>query len=245
MDHVGLKEPIRRAPMPDRALHNVVYAEIVDAVHRGEMKPGDRITEWEIAQRLGISRSPVREAFARLASDHLIVRQPRRGNFITKLDVTDIEHIRAARLLLEGNAAREAAVRFTPDDRERLEEIVEALVESAERKEWIQTVSLNGRFHAAVIEIAGNPIIGRMWSSVDPLTWLAAAASTPGAPHDPNDQRKRHQHLIDALASGDADAAEEAFRVHVGESVRTPVEVSPDGNNPMHSARSDGIHAEE
>ncbi len=245
MDQAGLREPIQRSPMPDRALHNVVYAEIVDAVHRGDMKPGDRITEWEIAQRLGISRSPVREAFARLASDHLIVRQPRRGNFIAQLDVADIEHIRVARQLLEGHAAREAAVRFTPDDRLRLEEIVDEMVEAANRKEWIQTVSLNARFHAVMIEIAGNPIIGRMWSAVDPLTWLAAAASTPGARHDPDDQRRRHQYLIDALESGDSDLAEEAFRYHVAESVRSQPALSTDGIEPVHSALSGGIHAEE
>jgi DNA-binding GntR family transcriptional regulator len=210
---------VPRTPVPDRALHNVVYATIVDAIHRGEMRPGDRITEADIAQRLGISHSPVREAFTRLAADHLIVRLPRRGNFVAQFEETDIDHIRDARLLIEGYAARNAAIRIGPADVALLEEIVAQMVTSAIAGTWMQTVSLNARFHAAVIDIGGNPIIKRMWSAVDPLTWLVAATATPGHQHNPQDLERRHRHLIDTLVAGDPDAADEAFRVHVAESV--------------------------
>ncbi|HEX7101185.1 MAG TPA: GntR family transcriptional regulator [Nitrolancea sp.] len=211
--------PITRTPVPDRALHHVVYATIVDAIHRGEMRPGDRITEADIAQRLGISHSPVREAFTRLAADHLIVRLPRRGNFVAQFENRDVDHIREARLLIEGYAARIAAKQITPADVALLEDIVEQMVTSALEGTWMTTVSLNARFHAAVISIGGNPFISRMWSAIDPLTWLVAATLLPGHRHNPEDLERRHRHLIETLVAGDADAAEQAFRVHIAESV--------------------------
>src|SRR5690242_1003750 len=102
--------------LQDRSLHHDVYGLIVDAIHRGELKPGDRITEGEVAGRLGISRSPVREAFARLIHDGLVVQNPRRGTYIAKLEPADIDEIREVRALIEGYAARLAASRLTPAD---------------------------------------------------------------------------------------------------------------------------------
>lgn len=236
-------EHASRYPVPDRALHNVVYQAIVDAVHRGEMKPGDRITEWDIAQRLGISRSPVREAFTRLAADHLIVRLPRRGNFIAELEETDVEQIRDARQLIEGYAARSAVCHITQVDVDSLEDIVGEMIAAARAGDWMQTVSLNARFHEAVIDISGNSIIGRMWSSVDPLTWLIAATVAPGHRHDPDDLERRHRNLIEALQSGDSDVAEQAFRIHVGESVTSRQEVS--SNSSEASVTISGSHLTE
>lgn len=199
----------------DRSLHNDVYGLIVDAIHRGELRPGDRITEGEIAGRMGISRSPVREAFARLIHDSLVVQSPRRGTFIAELDCGDIEDIQEVRSLLEGHAARLAADRIAPDDVAALHELVRTMADSATGEAWVRVVQLNARFHEQVVRLTGNKVLLRAWSMLDPLAWLIPTTVPVGHRHNSHDLLVRHTELIDALASGDPQRAEEAFRAHI------------------------------
>jgi DNA-binding GntR family transcriptional regulator len=210
----------------DRSLHNDVYGLIVDAIHRGELKPGDRITESEFAGRLGISRSPVREAFARLIHDGLVVQTPRRGTFVAKLEREDIADIQDVRALLEGHAARLVAARITPGDIAELRAFVQTMVTAASGADWIRVVGLNARFHEHVVRLTGNKVLLRAWAMLDPLAWLIPTTVPVGHRHNPQDLLSRHTALIDALASGDPQCAEEAFRAHI--------------NPGAHSAPTDG-----
>jgi len=200
---------------------------IVDAIHRGELRPGDRITESELAGRLGISRSPVREAFARLIHDGLVVQSPRRGTFVAKLEREDIEDIQEVRALVEGHAARRAAARITPSDVAELRGLVDVLVAAATGEDWIRVVRLNARFHETVVRLTGNKALLRIWSILDPLAWLIPTTVPVGHRHNARDLFDRHSALIDALASGDPERAEEAFRAHISPGPRTPL---PDGH---------------
>lgn len=201
--------------LEDRALHHVVYALVVDAIHGGWLKPGDRLSEADIAERLGISRSPVREAFARLAYDGLVERRPRRGTFVAKAQEGEIEQINEVRSLIEGYAARIACSRMTDEDECTLRTIIVQMVDSARERDWMQTVRLNARFHETVVNLPGNSVLSRIWSSLDPLVWLIATTVPPGRFHDPDDLTTRHEALVDALRSADPDTAEEAFRNHI------------------------------
>jgi DNA-binding GntR family transcriptional regulator len=205
-------------PAQDRSLHTVVYAAIVAALHRGEMKPGDRITEEDIAHRLGISRSPVREAFVRLAQAGLITRRPRRGAFITEFSPAEWASIREARALLEGYGARQACARVADDDVAPLRDLVAVMVEAAHAGDWMRVVQANSQFHSTALDLSGNLILTRLWSSLDPLVWLQAASAPPNVRHDPDDVAARHTTLIEALLSGDGDRAERAFRDHAFQS---------------------------
>ncbi|HEY8292596.1 MAG TPA: GntR family transcriptional regulator [Thermomicrobiales bacterium] len=206
--------------MQDRSLHNDVYGLIVEAIHCGDLKPGDRITEGELAGRLGISRSPVREAFARLIHDGLVVQKPRRGTFVAKLERDDIEDIQEVRALVEGHAARRAAAKITLSDMAALRELVAIMVEAAMGTDWIQVVRLNARFHETVVRLTGNKALLRIWSVLDPLAWLIPTTVPVGHQHNPQDLFDRHTALIDALASGDPQRAEEAFRAHISPNAR-------------------------
>jgi DNA-binding GntR family transcriptional regulator len=199
----------------DRSLHNDVYGLIVEAIHCGDLKPGDRITEGELAGRLGISRSPVREAFARLIHDGLVVQRPRRGTFVAKLERNDIEDIQEVRALVEGHAARRAAAKITPSDGAALRELVTIMVDAAMGTDWIQVVRLNARFHETVVRLTGNTALLRIWSVLDPLAWLIPTTVPVGHQHNPQDLFDRHTALIAALESGDPQCAEDAFRAHI------------------------------
>jgi DNA-binding GntR family transcriptional regulator len=212
-------------PLQDRRLSTDVYAVILRAIHDRQIRPGDRITETEVATQLGISRSPVREAFAQLTNEGLLTHVPRRGSYIATLEEEDISNLRECRQLIEGFAARSLAVRRSPEVIQTLESLIEQMIVSANERNWVQTVYINSQFHETVVKASGNSILHRMWATVDPLAWLVAATKQPGQDHDPDDLNRRHRLLIDALMSGDPNEAERAFRQHVAESL-VPVELT-------------------
>lgn len=207
------------ARVGDRSLATIVYADILQMIHLRELKPGDWVTETMFANRLGVSRSPVREAFAQLVNQGLLVRVPRRGSHIAVLEKEHIASLRDCRQLIEGFAARTLARQITASDVEALETLIDQMVVSAQARDWIRTVYLNSQFHETVVGASGNMILHRMWASVDPLAWLVAATKEPGHQHDPRDLEVRHRQLLSALESRDPDTAEDAFRRHVAESL--------------------------
>jgi DNA-binding GntR family transcriptional regulator len=200
----------------DRSLKREVYALIVALIHHGELRPGDRISEADVAARLGISRAPVREAFTELTHEGLLVRKPRYGSFVAQLTPKDLDDICETRVLIEVYAARRACLRITADDAEELRDVIAAMADAAaDDQRWTEVASLNARFHQRVARIADNRILERLWRSLDPLAWLLAPAVRPHKPHVPADLVGRHQQLLDALLSGSPDRAGAAFEAHI------------------------------
>jgi DNA-binding GntR family transcriptional regulator len=221
--------PVATLPIPsligDRSLKREVYALIVALIHHGELRPGDRISEADVAARLGISRAPVREAFAELVHEGLIVRKPRFGSFVAQLTSKDLDDIADARVMIECHAARRACLRVTAADADELHGLIAAMAETAaDERRWTEVASLNARFHQTVARIADNPILERLWRTLDPLAWLLAPAVRPHKPHDPADLVARHERLLEALLSGNPDQASAAFEEHIrGAAHRAPL----------------------
>jgi DNA-binding GntR family transcriptional regulator len=202
----------------DRSLKREVYAVIVALIHRGELRPGDRISEADIAARLGISRAPVREAFSQLTHEGLIVRKPRSASFVAQLSPKDLEDIVDTRILIEGHAARRACARITAADAAELRDLIAEMADSADDvDQWTNTALLNARFHQTVIRIADNEVLANIWQTLHPLLWLLAPAVVPQKRHNRASLVARHQALLAALQNGDPDQAEAAFRDHVHE----------------------------
>ena len=213
----------------DRSLKHEVYAAIVALIHRGELRPGDRISEADIAARLGISRAPVREGFSQLTHEGLIVRKPRSASFVAQLSPKDLDDIVDTRILIEGHAARRACTRITATDVAELRDLIAAMAESADDDDlWTETALLNARFHQTVIRIADNEILVKIWQTLHPLLWLLAPAVVPRKRHNRASLVTRHQALLAALQDGDPDRAEAAFREHVHEATPAPPDASVD-----------------
>jgi DNA-binding GntR family transcriptional regulator len=104
--------------------HSTVYAQVRHAILTGALRPKERITENQIAERFGLSRTPVREAFRRLEAEGLIVVVPQRGAFVSQPSLEDILEIYQIRTPLECMAARIAADAITEAQLGRLEELV-------------------------------------------------------------------------------------------------------------------------
>lgn len=204
-----------RTLLGDRSLKNDVCAEIVRMLHHGQLQPGDRISEADIASRLGISRSPVREAFVQLAHEGVIVRKPRSGNFIAQRTNEELVEIQETRLLIEVYSARIVAQIRAVNLIRDLTEIVEAMGQTEGTPNWSEGTRLNALFHETVVGGAGNSALFRIWKSLDPLAWLLAPWAIPKGTLVQNDLVSRHEPLVNALESGTPDRAAEAFASHI------------------------------
>jgi DNA-binding GntR family transcriptional regulator len=195
--------------MADRA-----YAELRDRIISLRIPPGAPINEDELGGELEMGRTPVREAIKRLALENLVTVFPRRGTFASEINITDLAHISDVRVPLEGHAAARAAERLTPARREELEELLAELREQDESDDIELLIRLDARVHRFVYAAAANPYLEttlgryfnlslRIWYLVlDRLPHLSARVI-------------EHEHLLEAIAAGDVEAAREIAATHV------------------------------
>lgn len=208
-------------PIPDltsnRALHRDVEEYIIGLIGNGQAQPGDRINEAEIARRLGISRTPVREAFTRLIKDGVLAHIPRRGVFVPRPSRESLEEVASFRVVVEGFAARQACRRIEPDEVERLRQIVAEGEEAGRRGDWLAMEEKNAEFHDALVGSAHHELLSRVWQLLTPMTWklVPGLRPSPVGPDKVEDFVARHLELIEAVASGDPDRAERVAAAHV------------------------------
>jgi DNA-binding GntR family transcriptional regulator len=212
---VASPEPARRIEV--RSVVDQVYVAVRERILSGDLPRGCRLRQEELATELGVSRTPLREALRRLASEGLVEFQPNRGAAVSPHDVADQWHAWAARVALEPGAARLAAQVRDPEAARRLRELV--AVQRARVDRNVDAYAANRDFHLALVAASGNAHLSRfaemLWvpriarriydmQAVDPGLVLAWADD--------------HERIVDAVAAGDADLAERLTREHIAAS---------------------------
>jgi DNA-binding GntR family transcriptional regulator len=139
-----------------RTLREQIVSSLRDSIVKGELKPGQKLTEPELAERLGISRTPIREAFRQLESEGFLSVIPRRGAVVSELSRKEIADFYDIKSLLEGYAARIAAGKITDKDIRKLEGINGKLEEAARAKDLATFFKCNEDFHRVYMELCGN-----------------------------------------------------------------------------------------
>jgi DNA-binding GntR family transcriptional regulator len=178
--------------------------ELRRAIVAGELRPGQRVGQEEIAERLGLSLAPVREALAALEQEGQLTYKPRRGYFVTELRLEDLREIYELRTLLEGRAARRAAPLLDPEALERIELAAREVTTAAEAGDVPAELAANRRFHFALLEAPGQThalrLIRLLWDSTE--TYRALYYNSPS-------ERKQavaaHKRILAALRVGDTD----------------------------------------
>lgn len=198
---------LRRASGAD-----AVYRALTDRIVSGELAPGARLYEPELATALAVSRTPVREALRMLAAEGLVVPLPTGGHTVAAMDADDVAQLYGVRAVLEGLTAREACARLTDADRDRLADLVVRMERMAEYED--EVLRLGKQFHAVIEEIAGNDrcaaLIRMMRTHID--RYRALATHQRGRPVA---AIKEHRKVLEALLTGDPDTAERTMRTHV------------------------------
>ncbi len=137
-------------------LREKILETIRDAILKGSLKPGEKVAEPELAERFGISRTPIREAFRQLESEGYLTVIPRKGAVVASLSERDVEEFYAIKSVLEGYAARMAAEKMTDKEIDRLEGINERLEKLAREGDVKTFFRVHNDFHECFIRSAGN-----------------------------------------------------------------------------------------
>jgi DNA-binding GntR family transcriptional regulator len=173
-----------------------------------ELAPGAVIDERELMQRLGLGRTPVREALRQLAQEQLVEVFPRRGMFVTGVDVRDLARISEVRAALEPEAARLAAERATDEERDRLANLSDQIKRGAD------LMGLDERIHRAIYSCAHNDLLEKTLGEYYVLAmriWMIALERAEAL----EDAVEAHRDLVHAIVVGNADEAASLMRAHV------------------------------
>lgn len=139
-----------------KTLRERVVEAIREAIVKGQLKPGERLTEEEMAERYQISRTPVREAFRELAAEGFIDIYPHRGAVVSSWDEKDVEDFYELKALLESYAARKAVDRLTEKDLQRMEKLNEQLERMAGKEDSAAVLRAHNEFHSIFVNACGN-----------------------------------------------------------------------------------------
>jgi DNA-binding GntR family transcriptional regulator len=198
-----------RELLADRA-----YRELRDRIVTLRLAPGSPIDEDELGAELQIGRTPIREAIKRLAGERLVVVFPRRGTFVSEINITDLAHISDVRTQLEGHAAARAAQRITPARRRELEALLEDLQRAAGSTDHSALMALDTRVHRFIYDCAANPYLAETLTTYFNLSlriWYVVLERLPhllARVHE-------HEQALRAIADGDAERAREVMVEHV------------------------------
>ncbi|MEU6795664.1 GntR family transcriptional regulator [Nonomuraea wenchangensis] len=180
----------------------------------GRYAPGDRLAEVELAEVLGVSRTPVREALRRLAAEGLVELVANKGARVVEYPRDDLESIFELRARIEGLAARQAALAASPEDADRLHAIAVELREHADRDDLDAVHRLNADFHQGLVRLGGSALLARQISM---LIHSSVLLRTYGSFDKEAMDRSagHHVEIAAAVRAGDPDWAEAAMRAHL------------------------------
>ncbi len=199
------------------SLASAVQQEIERAILGGQLAPGAKLNEAAIAERLGVSRGPVREAFRMLEQAGLLRQEKNRGAFVRHIALDEAMEIYELRAMLEEAVGRKLAREITPEQIK----VARALVASMERAVKANDIDayhlLNLEFHDTLIAFTANRKLTAMYRLLINQLWLFRRMNLADA-NVPPISASEHGGIVKAIESGDPDAAARAMRAHIEES---------------------------
>jgi DNA-binding GntR family transcriptional regulator len=190
------------------------YRALRDAIIAAELEPGQRLSENELAERLAVSRTPIREALIRLRDDRFVQIVPQLGTFVTRISTAAVEDAQFIRESLECAAVRLAATRAGETDLAALDGLVRRQAEVVEHGGYERFAVLDDEFHAALCELAGRPVAWEVAQRVKGHLNRVRRLSLP-QPNYLEEMVAEHRLVLDALRRRDPDGAEETLRHHL------------------------------
>ena len=209
-----------------KPLRDVVFENLREAILEGKLEPGQRLMEVQLAEQLGVSRTPVREAIRKLELEGLVVMLPRKGAYVADVSLKDIIDVLEIRSSLEGLAAYLAADRITEEGIERLKAIAEDFKQSIERKDDIETLlKKDVEFHECIFNATNNTklsqIINTLWEQVHRFrtTYISDFDTSTYLVEE-------HNNILNAIISGDNELAKKYAIDHIEKAEQFMIEKS-------------------
>lgn len=203
-------------PMDDKtSLHILVYKQLKELIISGKLKPGQRLMEYEIANSLNISKTPIREALRELSKEGLVIHESRKRLTVVDFTEKDIREILTLRAELEAIALRLAIPLFSPDDYRELEGRIAELQQREEKKDFFDVRRIDiERIHAFLVEKSGNTRLVEMWRVLaSQMMVLFQAVELKSKNHGYS--TKNHTVLLRMMQEGDPEAACDFLKSHI------------------------------
>ena len=197
-----------------RPLREIVYEELKRQILVGEIAPGTRRMEVELADVMGVSRTPVREANSKLEKEGLVTIEPRKGAYASNISIKDMVDVLEVRQGLEGMAAAIASGRITQQQKEELLNIVDKYKAAVEAANIEEIIKYDEAFHSQIISISGNKTLMQVFSIVQELA-LRFRYIYYDDFNRYESMPREHQLIEEAIMSGNADKARVAAGDHV------------------------------
>lgn len=195
-------------------LRDIVCDLIRDAIVSGVLEPGERLMELQLAEEMGVSRTPLREAMRKLELEGYIVMMPRRGTFVANMSIRDINEIFEIRNSLESLSSGLAAERITQEELERLQRLMLKISGHVKAGDMEKIVATDIEFHDVLYKAARNSrLMGIISNLRDQLTrFRTLSMSFPGRLEATMEE---HRNMVEAIAQGDVAAAQRAAELHM------------------------------
>ncbi|WP_171123828.1 MULTISPECIES: GntR family transcriptional regulator [unclassified Ruegeria] len=187
------------------------YQSLLDEIRAGALLPGDRLREIELSERLGVSRTPVREAIRQLEADGLVTHVPRLGATVRSLDYAEVMELYEMRAVLEGTAARLAARAASDIELDELDVLNDRLAEAGTGPD---AVRINKIFHATLLDAAKNRFLTKSTLSLQKALLILGPSQLLGSERAASAVAE-HRRIMVALKARDGAAAESEMRAHI------------------------------
>jgi len=206
-----------------------VYESLREAILTRYFRPGERLQVDEIADKLGVSLTPVRHAVQQLANEGLIEIKPRSGTFVATLSIEDIEATFEVRIALECLAAEKAIERIKPNELARIEDLIEALAQPVTNEESLRKhEKANSELHQLLIDAAGNKRLAEIYNGLNAHLTIARIHAAERNESRNTEFGKRfeieqaeHEEIVAALRARDVARMQTALRAHISRAKST------------------------
>lgn len=193
-------------------LSDDVAQAISDAILSGNLKSGEQLTETEVADRLGVSRTPVREAFAKLERQTLLKKDTNRSYVVSKWTKQDFLELAQLRSSLEGLVVELIIPKISVEDYEYLESIIAQMESAIQRRDYDRLMELDIQFHSSLWQISGHSRLLQVFSDLKAQITFFMNVTRPG---DEADYPETHRALLKAIRKGDKAQAKEEIMTHI------------------------------
>lgn len=195
-------------------LRDVVFQTLRQAILRGELKPGERLMEIHLAQKLGVSRTPVREAIRKLELEGLVRMIPRKGAVVAEITISDLEDVLEVRMALEELAVKLACRMLTPEQLDEIGALAEAFEQTLYGEDVGACAQADMRFHEAIYEATGNGRLVQILNNLREQMYRYRMEYLKD--RDAHRQLvQEHAEILEALADRDVERALEASGRHI------------------------------
>lgn len=195
-------------------LRDVVFQTLRQAILKGELQPGERLMEIKLAEKLGVSRTPIREAIRKLELEGLVVMVPRKGAAVANITEKDTKDVLEVRRTLEMFAVEVACERITPEELEALKEAAKEFGDAKGSMDLIRIAETDMRFHERIYEATHNERLLQMLNNLRENMYRYRIEYLK----DPNyydSLVREHQEILNAIESGNKEAARVCMRDHI------------------------------